>query len=566
MEQTETAEELSMAELLKTEDKSLRDDIKQGEIILVKIAAITNESVLVDVGMKSEGSIPKIEFKSDYLATLNVGDSIPVFLTNLHSRDGSPDVSFRKAYEISMWGKIEKDCKDHIIVEGKITKRIKGGFIVDIGIEAFMPSSQLDMRPVRNQDVWVGKKIQCLITEADRRKNNVVVSRRKIEEKNKQIIKDEILARTTIGDVVAGKITGITKFGAFVDIGGIEGLLHVGNISWYRINNINQVLHVGDTVKVKILSIENDGNKISLGKKQLEPHPWEGVEERFEIGSIREGKVASVTNFGVFVELEPGVEGLVHATEMSWKDKNTDPRRLFSAGKPVKVKILSLNRKSEKISLSIKKTEESPWEKAKALYKPKSRVTGTVSHLTPFGAFVMLPLGIEGLIHISDMVWIRKIKHSGEIVKKGQEIEAVVLEVNVKEEKISLGLKQLTEDPYAKYKVGKHVEGRVKKLTGFGAVIELERHIDAFVHVSEMLSPNTDPMSKKNIKITDPAEILKMGEHIHAKILRVNRDERKIDLSIKKYEKEIEKREMQKYMNNKTRLTLGDLLNQNEEE
>lgn len=565
METTDVVENLSMEDILKEEETIIRDDMKAGEIILVKVAAITAESILVDVGMKVEGIIPKNEFKPGYLADLKVGDSIPVFLQKIQSRDGSPKVSYKKAYETSVWEKIIKAYKEGTPLEGKIVSRVKGGMLVDIGIDAFMPSSQLDIRPVRNPDEWIGQTIECIATEINKRKNNIVVSRRRIEEKKKQVIKDELLARTTIGDIVQGTITGITKFGAFVDIGGIDGLLHIGNISWYRIKRIEDVLHVGDTVKVRILSIEDNGNKISLGKKQLEPHPWDGVEERFPIGTIMEGKVSSVTNFGVFVELENGIEGLVHASEMSWKNKSINPKKIFSHGRAIKVKILSVDRKLEKISLSVKRTEQSPWEVAQGLYKPGSTITGEVSHLAPFGAFIMLPLGIEGLAHINDMSWIKKIKHPQDVVKIGQQICTVVLDVNGKEEKIALGIKQLSEDPYKKYSMGKYVEGKVKRLMGFGALVELEAGIDAFIHVSEMLAQDEDPANRKKSRIGHPSEVLRVGEYVKAKIIKVNRDERKIDLSIKKYEKEIEKKEMRKYMNTENRLTLGDLLDQNDD-
>lgn len=564
MDQMGVIEEMSMEDIFKSEESSSRDETKQGEITSAKIVAITAESIMVDVGMKAEGTIAKDEFKTEYLEQLKPGDSIPVFLGTNRSRDGHPIVSYRRAVEISAWKKITNAFREKIPLEGKIVAKVKGGFLIDVGIEAFIPSSQMDIRPVRHSDEWIGKTVQVAVTEVDRRKKNVVVSRRTIEEEHQRIIKNKLLSTLKVGDVVKGKVTSITKFGVFVDIGGIEGLLHIGNISWHRIERIEKIIHIDETINVQILSIDKNGDKIALGKKQIEPHPWDGIEERYHAGSIVEGKVTSLTNFGAFVELENGVEGLLHTTEISWKDKNIAPKSVFHIGQVLRLHVLSVDRQSEKISLSLKRTEENPWEKAKKLYPSGSRIQGEISHITPFGAFVMLPLGIEGLIHVSDMSWIKRIRHPHEVVTVGQSVELKVLDVIPEEERISLGLKHLTPDPYEKYRAGSHVTGTVKRLMDFGALVEIEPDIEAFIHISEMV-PRDGSQNTRGRRLNHPSEAMRKGDTISAKVIRVNRNERKIDLSVKKYEKDIEQREMKKYMNADNRLTLGEILNGEEE-
>lgn len=567
MEIAGIVEEMSMEEILKNEESPPGDYRQTGKIISVPIVGITGDAVLVDTGTKVEGIIPKSEFKEEYLSQLKVGDSIPVLLEKLHGSDGHPSVSYRMAVEVSAWKKCSQAFRDETPLECRVIKRVKGGFLVDIGIEAFVPGSQMEMRPVKRPDEWVGKTIHIMIIEMDQRKRNVVVSRRKIEEKKQKAVKEKFLAAHKVGDVIKGIVTGITKFGAFVDIGGVEGLLHVGNISWYRIRRVEDVLRKGDAIDVKLLSIEQNGDKISLGKKQLEPHPWDGIEDRFKPGAVVEGAVSSVTNFGAFVELEKGVEGLLHATEMSWKGKNVDPKKQVSVGKQINVKIISVDRTREKISLSLKRIEESPWEKAKKVYRPGCRVPGTVTHVTPFGAFVMLPIDVEGLLHVIDMSWIKRVKHPREMVSVGQQLDVVVLGVNVSDEKISLGIKQLTEDPYKKYRVKKVVEGKVKRLMDFGALIELEPGIDAFMHISEMLPrKGVDGNGRGKMRLGHPSEVLSGGDVIKAVVIKVQEAERKIDLSMRKYEKEMEKREIKKYLNADNRLTLGDLLGHEEDE
>ncbi|MBD3272180.1 MAG: S1 RNA-binding domain-containing protein [Elusimicrobia bacterium] len=564
MDQTAMVDEICMEDVLKSDDATVPSDSSSGKIISARIVEQTASALLVDVGTKAEGVIPKSEFKEEYLASLNIGDSIPVYCSRITAGDGHPNVSYKKAVEISAWKKIIQAHKDQAVLEGKITSKVKGGFLIDIGIDAFIPASQMDMKPVRKPDEWIGRIVKVMIVEVDRRKKNVIASRRRVEEQAYQVRKNKLMETIKVDDIVEGTVTSIAKFGAFVDIGGIEGLLHVGNISWYRFDAISDVLKIGQTIKVKILKIEQNGDKIALGKKQIEPHPWDGIEQRYKPGMDVSGTISSITNFGVFVQLEHGVEGLLHASEISWKDKNIDPRKVFSNKQQVVLKILDVDRANEKIALSYKRTQDNPWEKAAAQYRSGTRIAGTVTHVTPFGAFVMLPLDIEGLIHVSDMSWVKRIKHPREVVRVGQQLEVVVLEVNVKDEKISLGLKQLTKDPYKKYKNGAHVSGTVKKVMEFGALVSLEPDIDGFVHISELL-PRDHTGGKSTVRLSHASEACAVGETIHAKVIRVNPAERKIDLSVKKYEKEMEKKEMEKYMKSDNKLTLGELLNHNEE-
>jgi len=508
-------------------ETSLRN-IQEGEVVKGTIVHVGPENVMVDVGYKSEGEIPLEEFKNeDGSITIKEGDVIDVLLEVREDDEGVIILSKDKADKIKIWEEIAHAYETDGVIQGKIIARIKGGLSVDVGVLAFLPGSQVDLRPVRNLEKLIGQTAEFSVLKFNRKRSNVVLSRRKVLEREREILKAEALKRIREGEVMEGVVKNITEYGAFIDLGGLDGLLHITDMSWGRINYPKEVLDVGDTIQVKVLKYDQERERVSLGLKQMTPDPWERVDQIYPVGSRPQGKVVNITDYGAFVELEPGVEGLVHVSEMSWAKKPRHPSRIVSVGDMVEVCVLNLDIPNRRISLGMKQVMENPWTVVAAKYQEGTKIAGRIRNITDFGIFIGLDEGIDGLVHISDISWNKRIKHPSEIFKKGQEVEAIVLNVDQENERFSLGIKQLEEDPWEsipmKYKGGTVVTGVVTNITDFGVFLEIEEGVEGLIHISEL--------SKE--KIDNPEEIVKVGDKISAVVLKVNKKERKIGLSIK---------------------------------
>ena len=546
-------DDMSMSDLL----AGLPEKVSSGSVVQGRILGKNADGVLVDIGLKMEGLIPKSEFPDfENQLPFKEGDTIPVLVRQIEGHDNYHRISWRSAREMSAWDRLYAAFQAGQPVEATIAKKVKGGYVVDIGVDAFLPGSQLDLRPSHNVDAWLQKKVSVAITEMDRSKSNVVVSRRKLLEKDRAHQREATLATLKEGQVVNATITSITNFGAFADIGGVEGLLHVSDMTWHRSEKPASCVKVGQALDLKVLKYDPSTHRISLGLKQLQPHPWAGVPAKYPVGSVIKGRITTMTNFGAFVEIEPGVEGLIHVSEMSWKERVSKPQDVLKAGQDVTVKIILVDPAKEKLSLSLKRMDASPWELARTHYPAGIRVKGPVTHLTPFGAFVMLPEGIEGLVHISDMSWGKKIQHPSELVTVGQELEVVVMEVKADAEKIVLSLKHLQPDPLASVKVGQSVTGRVIRSGESGLALELSSGVEAYIRQSEL---SEDALGRVQI----PA----VGEDVSAKVVRIDLRERRIDLSVRKHDREEERQMLKRYAGQNQRpLTLGDVLIEAESE
>lgn len=494
--------------------------IAEGEIIKGKVVGISGTEALVDVGFKSEGCIPLREFQGP----VEVGDEVNVLLDKVEDKEGRIVLSKWKADRLKNWQKISTAFQEERMVEGTINKQIRGGFEVDIGVDAFLPASQVF---TRNLSRLLGQKLPFKVIKLNKRSRNVVVSHRIIKEEEGKKNREKILSELEKGQLRKGRVKNITDFGAFVDLGGIDGLLHITDMSWGRVSHPSEALAMGDEIEVVILGFDKEKGKISLGLKQKTPNPWLMVEENYPVGSKVKGKVVNITTYGAFVQLEKGVEGLAHISEMSWTRRLNHPSDIVAMGDIVEVVVLSIDKENQKISLGMKQVEPNPWERVKERYPVGTRLQGRIRNLTDYGAFIELEEGIDGLIHVSDMSWSGRVGHPSEIVKKGEKVEAVVLEVDPENKKISLGMKQLTTDPWLavreRYKPGQSVKGKVTKLTNFGVFIELEKGIEGLVHISEL---SKEPISK-------PEEVISLGQDVTAKVLRASPEERRIGLSLK---------------------------------
>lgn len=537
-------EEMNMEELLNQSSAASR----VGSVVTAYVVEVKPHGLLVDVGLKVEGFIPVAEFRA-LPKPPAVGDEFPALIKRMDGPEGHPLVSWKEARERVHWDKIVKAKESQTPIEGTVTRQVKGGLIVDVGLEGFLPASQVDRRPPRDLAPYVGQKIQVVVLEMDAKKGNAVLSRRQVLEREASQKKEETLKTMEAGKVFQGTVTSLTDFGAFVDIGGIEGLLRIGDVAWGRVEKINDALKVGQTLDVKVLKYDPATHKISLGRKQLLPHPWEGVEGRYPAQQLVKGRVTSLTPFGAFVELEPGVEGLIHQSEFSWKERWPKPAEILKVGQEVETRVISVDRAQEKIALSLKRAGENPWEQATSIFPVGSRVKGTVTHMVPFGAFVRLPNGVEGLLRTADISWTKPVHHPKEFVSEGQEVELVVLEVIPAQERIALGLKQLHEDPFVKYKPGHVVEGPVLRLSDFGAFVELEPDVEGFLHVSEISSEK---------KLAHPSEALTVGQRIAAQVTKLQRKAKRIDLSIRQYDIKQERKLLKQYQGQE-RITLGDI-------
>ncbi|MBR2693396.1 MAG: 30S ribosomal protein S1 [Thermoguttaceae bacterium] len=509
------------------------NDFSPNDIITGKIVRIEKEFVIVDIGYKSEGQIPISEWEEDEEQP-QPGQTVKVLVEELDdSAEAMPSgmvaLSKRKAAKIEAWMAMMDKVKEGDKVEGVVTKKIKGGLLVDIGVNVFLPASQVDIRRSADIGEFLGKTIECLILKIDEARRNIVVSRRKLIEAEREEKKNALLHELQEGQVRKGVIKNIADFGAFIDLGGIDGLLHITDMSWGRITDPKEIVKINDEIEVKILHIDYEKEKISLGLKQLSASPWDSVEEKYPIGSKVKGTVVNVMGYGVFIKLEEGIEGLVHISEMSWTKRINHPNEILSVGDEIEVVVLGINKEKQEISLGIKQTQSNPWETIEEKYPEGSEITGVVRNLTNYGAFVEIEEGIDGLLHVSDMSWVRKITHPNEVVTKGQTIKCKLLSIDKKNRRIALGLKQLTEDPWENripndYQPGQLVKGTVTKITNFGVFVSLEDDLEGLLHISEL----------SDHKIENPEDVVNVGDEIEVKVLRVDRQDRKIGLSRKR--------------------------------
>ncbi|UVT15502.1 MAG: 30S ribosomal protein S1 [Nitrospira sp.] len=517
-------------------------NLEEGTITEGRVVALTKDKVIVDIGYKSEGMIPSDQFSSEELQNLKIGDRLQVYIEECEDADGNLVLSKEKADKMKIWEELEKLYKDEKSIEGKIVSRIKGGMMVDIGVKAFLPGSQIDLHPVRDLDGLVGKTFPLKIIKINHRRGNVVVSRRVLLEETRDKKRQTTLANLKEGQLIQGTVKNITDYGSFIDLGGIDGLLHITDMSWGRVGHPSELFTVGDKVEVTVLKYDRETGRISLGLKQKSADPWTNVAGKYPIGTRVRGRVVSLTDYGAFVELEPGVEGLVHVSEMSWTHEVRHPSRVVSVGDQVEAAVLNIDPASRKISLGMKQTAPNPWDMIESKYPIGTRIEGKVKSLTDFGAFVGLEEGIDGLIHISDMSWTKHIKHPSELFKKGQKVEAMVLRIDKEKERLSLGFKQLSRDPWdeaipSRYHVGDSVTGKVTKVADFGIFIELEGGVEGLIHVSES---GLEPSMKLEEKF-------KLQDDVAAKIIKVDREERKIALSLRDHQLDWERKQVDDY-------------------
>ena len=500
-------------------------DFTEGSIVQGKILEIRDHDVLVDIGYKSEGLIPKSEFsKPDEISE---GDEVEVLLEKLEDDEGMVVLGKRRAETQRNWENVLSRFREGDIIEGAVTAAVKGGLIVDVGVDAFLPGSQVDVMPVRNVDDFIGKTFSFKILKINSERRNIVVSRRELLEDERRDQKKLLLEEIKEGQVRKGTVKNITDFGAFIDLNGMDGLLHITDISWGRVNHPSDVLKIGQEVEVMILDVDLDRERISLGLKQKEANPWEDIESKYPVNSRVRGKVVNLMPYGAFIEIEEGVEGMVHVSEMSWTKRVAKAADILSVGDEVEAVVLGLNKDEQKISLGIRQTEENPWDRVANNYPIGARVSGVVRNFTTYGAFVELEEGVDGMIHVSDMSWTRKVNHPSEVLNKGDNVEAVVLEVDASNQRISLGLKQAQEDPWAtissRYEVGQKVKGKVSKLASFGAFVGIEEGVDGLVHISQISEERVNRVK----------DVLSPGQEVEARVVKIDPVERRIGLSIK---------------------------------
>ena len=506
------------------------NQLQYGDIARGKVVQIKDDRVMVDVGWKTEGYIPAGELK-DARGKINiaVGDEIDVFIDKRDS-EGTLILSKDKASKLKIWDEIKNACDNNILVEGVVVEKVKGGLSVDIGIIAFLPGSQVDVRPIKDLDKYIGQTLDFHVLKYDRKRNNVVLSRRAIVASERESEKRDILKSIQEGNIVEGVIKNITDYGIFIDLGGIDGLLHVTDISWGRITKPSDNFRKGDKIKTRVLSFDSEKERVSLGLKQMMDNPWEQINQKYAVGSIVEGRVVNLTDYGVFVELEPGVEGLVHISEMYWTREIKHPSKVLNLNDIIKVMVLEVNPETKRVSLSLKQTTPNPWEKLKEKYPVGTVVNGIVRNITNFGVFVGIEEKIDGLIHVSDISWKHRVTHPSEYFKKGQEVEAVVLNVDVENEKFSLGIKQIEKNPWddlsQKYAPGSVVTGKITNFTDFGIFMEIEEGIEGLVHISEI--------SQKRVKTS--SELYAIGDTVSAVVKSIDPKSKKIRLSIKELE------------------------------
>jgi small subunit ribosomal protein S1 len=517
--------------------------VRPGEIVRGRVVLVARDHVTVDIGYKSEGQIGIHEFRErDGTVTVKEGDEIDVYFEASESEDGGIVLSRQKAEQLRVWKDIEQAFEAQGAVEGTIVGKVKGGLKVDIGVAAFLPGSHADLRPARNLDRFIGQRTRFSILKFNRSRGNVVVSRRAVMERERLSLKDETLKVLEEGVILEGTVKNITDYGAFVDLGGIDGLLHITDMSWGRIGHPSEVLNVADKVRVVVLKYDPERERVSLGMKQILPDPWHTVHDRFTPGMKVRGKVVSLTDYGAFIELEKGVEGLIHVSEMSWTRRVSHPSKVLNPQDDVDVVVLDVDPSNRRISLGLKQAEPNPWEMVKINHPIGSHIQGKVKSITDFGIFVGVDEGIDGLVHVSDLHWTKKLKHPSDLYKKGDDVEAVVLAIDVENERISLGIKQLQEDPWnampSRYPVGGRVNGVVTSVTDFGVFVELEEGLEGLIHVSQLSTERVDK----------PSQLFNVGDAVEAEVTNVDPRERRIGLSIKALKRSEERDEVDSYL------------------
>jgi len=500
-------------------------DFREGSIVKGRILEVRPREVLVDIGYKSEGVIPLAEFED--VENLEVGDEVDVLLERLENDEGMVVLSKEKAAYRQNWNKIAAVFQDDGLIKGKVKSVVKGGLMVNIGVEAFLPASQIDIVPPKDLQQFVGNTYDFKIVKINDDRRNVVLSRRELIEQERSEKRQKFMDSVTVGDRVNGTVKNLTDFGAFIDLDGMDGLLHITDMSWGRLGHPSELVKVGQPLEVQVLDINKEKERVSLGLKQLQKNPWDQIEERFPAGQKVKGKITNLVPYGAFVELEEGVEGLIHVSELSWTKRIMRPSDILSIGQEVEAVVLGVNKDEQKISLGLRQLEPNPWDEIEKKFTIGSRVKGTIRNMTAYGAFVELEEGIDGMIHVSDLSWTRKINHPSEVFKKGDEIEAEVIDIDKTNQRISLGIKQLSEDPWKnidqKYKIGDLVKGNVTKLASFGAFVQLQDDIDGLVHISQL---SEDHVAKVK-------DVLKVGQEVEARVIKVDKVERRIGLSIK---------------------------------
>jgi len=509
-------------------ERQYEDSVREFEpetILKGKVLNVVNQEVIIDIGYKSEGVIPLHEFGEN--ADVDIGDEIEVLLDEIDEQTGMIRLSKRKADRIRAWNEILKTHKEGDVVRGVVQRKIKGGLLVDVGVPVFLPASQVSLRRTADISEYIGKEIEARIIKIDEQRMNIVVSRRKLVEEQREAAKKKLLEEIQEGEIRHGVVKNIADFGAFVDLGGIDGLLHITDMSWTRINHPSEAVSIDQEIEVMVLRVDREKERIALGLKQRLPSPWDELELKYPVGSKVKGKVTNVTSYGAFVQLENGLEGLVHVSEMSWTRRVNHPSEVVKVGDEVEVVILEINKEKQEIGLGMKQAEVNPWDLVEEKYPPGTSVEGKVRNLTNYGAFVELEEGIDGLLHISDMSWTKKVTHPSELIKEGDKIKAVVLSVDREKKRISLGMKQLGTDPWKteiaeRYRVGDIVVGTVTKITNFGVFVELEANLEGLLHVSELSTK----------KIQSPEDVVQVGDQVEVTILKVDPEERKIGLSL----------------------------------
>ena len=511
-----------MEELL--EDASF-ENLKEGSIIEGTIIEIRQNEVVVDIGAKSEGNIVGHEFVD--LGDLEIGQAIEVFLEKIEDKEGNPVISFDKAEQKKNWEKILSRCEEGTVVSGRVKAKVKGGLIVAMGVDAFLPASQIDVQPPKNLDQYVGQTYDFKVLKINLDRKNIVVSRRELIEEQRHVKRQKLLAEVKPGDVRRGTVKNITDYGAFIDLDGLDGLLHITDMSWGRISHPSEMVKISEEIDVMIIEVDRDKERVSLGLKQTTSNPWDDIEKRYPVGGRIEGKVVNLVPYGAFIELEEGVEGRVHVTELSWTKRISKPSEVLRVGDSIAAVVLGIQKDDQKISLGVRQLDTNPWDMVRHNYPIGARVRGKVRNITTYGAFIELEEGIDGMVHVSDMSWTRKINHPSEMIKKGDEIDAQVLDVDPDQQRISLGLKQLATDPWESiqtlYRIGDVVKGSVTKITSYGAFVELQDGIDGLVHISQISEDRVE-------KIKD---VIQTGEEVSARVIKIDRDERRIGLSIK---------------------------------
>jgi small subunit ribosomal protein S1 len=551
-ESSESAETTQTMDQLMEQFAVPEPAVAEGEIFDGHVLAVTDAGVIVDVGGKFEGLVPAQEFV-DSGSPIEFGPGQTIEVERLHAqKDGYVLLSHVRAHRRRVWERIEKSYREHATIKGKVTERIKGGLVVDIGVRSFLPASQIELRPVHDLDSWKDKEIDVRVLKLNRKRGNVVVSRRAILEEDQKSKRDSLMGSLAEGTVVTGKVKNVTDYGVFVDLGGMDGLLHVSDLVWGRVPHPSSIVKAGDDLEVQILKFDKEKQRISLGRKQLLPDPWATVPERFPVGTRVHGKVVGVTDYGAFVQIEPGVEGLVHVSEMSWSKRTKHPAKIVKEGDELEVVVLEVKTDQRRISLGLKQTQPDPWDAAAEKYPVGTVVSGRIRNLADFGAFVEIEEGMEGLIHISDVSWTERIKHPSEKFKKGDTVEAKVLKVDSQNRRLSLGIKQLKDiwaDWFTAHKIGDILKGKVARTTDFGAFVELAEGIEALCHVSEIEErrPKGDRDKEKAARGARVTAVLTTGNEYDFKILRLEPEQHKISLSYRAAQKQVERQEIESY-------------------